>query len=101
LTYLDGVGEVQTLEISQPYKRVQQVYRYRFINQIPLRDTQPSLEVNWCGSVKPRDVVSGQVIKARGLSGVEIASGAEVSGALELVLSAAEATVSRQLALKL
>jgi hypothetical protein len=48
-----------------------------------------------------RDVVSGQVIKARGLSGVEIASGAEVSGALELVLSAAETTVSRQLALKL
>jgi hypothetical protein len=48
-----------------------------------------------------RDVVSGQVIKACGLSGVEIASGAEVSGALELVLSAAETTVSRQLALKL
>ena len=46
-----------------------------------------------CGSVKPRDVASGQVICARGLSGVEIASGAEVSGALE--------TVSRQLALKL
>ncbi|MDY6781703.1 MAG: transposase [Cyanobacteriota bacterium] len=46
-----------------------------------------------CGSVKPRDVASGQVIKARGLSGVETASRAEVSGALE--------TVSRQLAMKL
>jgi putative transposase len=46
-----------------------------------------------CGSVKPRDVASGQVICARGLSGVEIASGAEVSGALE--------TLSRQLAVKL
>jgi putative transposase len=46
-----------------------------------------------CGSVKPRDVAAGQVICARGLSGVEIASGAEVSGALE--------TVSRQLAMKL
>jgi putative transposase len=46
-----------------------------------------------CGSVKPRDVAAGQVICARGLSGVEIASGAEVSGALE--------TVSRQLAVKL
>jgi putative transposase len=54
-----------------------------------------------CGSLKPRDVAAGQVICARGLSGVEIASGAEVSGALELVLSAAEATVSRQLAMKL
>lgn len=58
-------------------------------------------ECHECGSVKPRDVAAGQVICARGLSGVEIASGAEVSGALELVLSAAEATVSRQLALKL
>jgi putative transposase len=46
-----------------------------------------------CGSIKPRDVASGQVICARGLSGVEIASGAEVSGALE--------TMSRQLAMKL
>ena len=50
-------------------------------------------ECHECGSVKPRDVAAGQVICARGLSGVEIASGAEVSGALE--------TVSRQLALKL
>ena len=50
-------------------------------------------ECHECGSVKPRDVASGQVIKARGLSGVQIASGAEVSGVLE--------TVSRQLAVKL
>lgn len=46
-----------------------------------------------CGSVKPRDVASGQVVCARGLSGVEIASRAEVSGALE--------TLPRQLAMKL
>ncbi|MBW4491054.1 MAG: transposase, partial [Trichocoleus desertorum ATA4-8-CV12] len=46
-----------------------------------------------CGSVKPRDIASGQVIKARGLSGIQIASGAEVSGVLE--------TISRQLAMKL
>jgi putative transposase len=50
-------------------------------------------ECHECGSVKPRDVAAGQVICARGLSGVEIASGAEVSGALK--------TVSRQLAMKL
>lgn len=50
-------------------------------------------ECHGCGSVKPRDVASGQVIKARGLSGIETASGAEVSGTLE--------TVSRQLAMKL
>jgi putative transposase len=46
-----------------------------------------------CGSVKPRDVASGQVICARGLSGLQIASGAEVSGVWE--------TISRQLAMKL
>jgi putative transposase len=46
-----------------------------------------------CGSVKPRDVASGQVICARGLSGLQIASGAEVSGIWE--------TISRQLAMKL
>ena len=50
-------------------------------------------ECHECGSIKPRDVASGQVICSRGLSGVEIASGADVSGALE--------TLSRQLATKL
>ncbi len=50
-------------------------------------------ECHECGSIKPRDVASGQVIKARGLSGIQIASGAEVSGVLE--------TISRQLAMKL
>jgi putative transposase len=46
-----------------------------------------------CGSVKPRDVAAGQVICARGLSGLQIASGAEVSGVWEII--------SRQLATKL
>lgn len=50
-------------------------------------------ECHECGSVKPRDIAAAQVIKARGLSGIEIASGAEVSGVLE--------TISRQLATKL
>ena len=33
-----------------------------------------------CGSVKPRDVASGQVINARGLSGIQIASERDLSG---------------------
>jgi putative transposase len=37
-------------------------------------------ECHECGSVKPRDVASGQVIKSRGLSGIEIASGWDLSG---------------------
>jgi hypothetical protein len=48
LNYLDGIGEVHTLESRQCNKRVQEIYRYRFVNKIPLRDTQPALEVNWC-----------------------------------------------------
>ncbi len=50
-------------------------------------------ECHECGSLKPRDLAAAQVIQARGLSGVEIASGDEVSGVLE--------TISRQLATKL
>lgn len=37
-------------------------------------------ECRECGSVKPRDVASGQVINARGLSGIQIASGRDLSG---------------------
>jgi hypothetical protein len=48
LDYLDGIGEVKTLETSQWHKRSKEIYRYRYVNQIPLRDTQPALEVNWC-----------------------------------------------------
>jgi len=48
LDYLDGIGEVKTLETRQWNKRSQEIYRYRYVNQIPLRDTQPSLAVNWC-----------------------------------------------------
>jgi len=35
-----------------------------------------------CGSVKPRDIAAAQVINARGLSGVQIAQGWDLSGAL-------------------
>ena len=37
-----------------------------------------------CGSVKPRDVASGEVIKARGLSGIENVCGWELSGQSEM-----------------
>lgn len=48
MNYLDGIGEVKTLEISLWHRRSKEIYRYRYVNQIPLRDTQPALEVNWC-----------------------------------------------------
>lgn len=39
-------------------------------------------ECHECGSTKPRDVASGQVIKARGLSGIENVCGWDLSGAM-------------------
>lgn len=48
LSYLDGVGEVRTLETQQWNQRAKEIYQYRYVNGIPLRDTQPALNVNWC-----------------------------------------------------
>jgi hypothetical protein len=48
LNYLDGIGEIQTLEVKKWNKRSNEIYRYRYVNQIPLRQAQPALEVNWC-----------------------------------------------------
>lgn len=48
LDYLDANGEVKSLEQVQWNKQTKEMYRYRYVNQIPLRDTQPSLLVNWC-----------------------------------------------------
>lgn len=48
LGYLEANGEVKTLEQVQWNKRTKEIYRYRYVNQIPLRDTQPALLVNWC-----------------------------------------------------
>lgn len=48
LDYLEANGEVQTLETQRWNGRYQEIYRYRYVNQIPLRDPQPALLVNWC-----------------------------------------------------
>jgi hypothetical protein len=48
LDYLNANGEVKTLEQVQWNKRTKEIYRYRYVNQMPLRDTQPALLVNWC-----------------------------------------------------
>jgi hypothetical protein len=42
LNYLEGIGEVKTLETRQWHKRSQEIYHYRYVNQIPIRDTQPA-----------------------------------------------------------
>ncbi|MGH2412939.1 MAG: ISNCY family transposase, partial [Microcystaceae cyanobacterium] len=39
---------LHTLEKQRSNGRYQEIYRYRYVNQIPLRDAQPALLVNWC-----------------------------------------------------
>ena len=48
VSYLDRVGELKTLETTQWNKRSKETYRYRYVNQIPMRDIQPALLVNGC-----------------------------------------------------
>ena len=48
LGYLEANGEVKTLEQAQWKKRTKEIYRYRYVNAIPLQDTQPALLINWC-----------------------------------------------------
>ncbi|MBC7997617.1 MAG: ISNCY family transposase [Leptolyngbya sp.] len=48
LKFLDANGEVQTLQTRQGQGRHRTLRTYRWVNQIPLRETQPALNVNWC-----------------------------------------------------
>ena len=48
VNYLERVGEVQTLTQFEIQGRQRLSYHYRFVNKVPLRATQPALEVNWC-----------------------------------------------------
>jgi hypothetical protein len=55
LKYLDGIGEVNKLEIKQWNKNSREVYSYQYVNGIPLRDSQPAIEVNWCKLIHTRE----------------------------------------------
>ncbi|NJK53018.1 MAG: ISNCY family transposase [Leptolyngbyaceae cyanobacterium SU_3_3] len=48
LDYLDANGQVKTFEQVQWNKCTKEIYRYRYVNAVPLRDTQPALLVNGC-----------------------------------------------------
>jgi hypothetical protein len=48
LDYLSGIGEVNTLTRTIWNNNVKEIYQYRYVNQIPLRETQPAVRVNWC-----------------------------------------------------
>lgn len=47
LEYLDVNHEVQQFQQRQRHGRDWHFYNYRWVNTIPLRDTQPALLVNW------------------------------------------------------
>jgi hypothetical protein len=47
LEYLEANGEVQYCQQRQRHGRDWHFYTYRWVNRMPLRDTQPSLKVNW------------------------------------------------------
>lgn len=55
LDYLEKSGDVKTLEIRQWHKRSQEIYSFRYVNQIPIRDAQPALNVNWCELILTRE----------------------------------------------
>lgn len=54
LSCLKSRGEVKTITIEKLNKSSKELYRYRYVNQIALRGTQPALNVNWCELVITR-----------------------------------------------
>ena len=48
LEYLEAHDEVHTHQERIWNGRYHEIRQYRYVNQIPLRDNQPALEVNWC-----------------------------------------------------
>jgi len=54
LSAFGSTDEVETLAIEQLNKSSKEVHRYRYVNRIALRGTQPVLNVNWCELVVTR-----------------------------------------------
>ena len=41
-------GNVQTMEVLQRNGKTDEVWQLRYLNEVPLRSTTPTLSVNWC-----------------------------------------------------
>lgn len=61
LAYLEPIGEVQCSQQRQRQGRDWHLSTYRWVNGIPLQDTQPALNVNWCELTVTR-ATDGKVI---------------------------------------
>ncbi|WP_310484064.1 ISNCY family transposase [Chamaesiphon sp. VAR_48_metabat_403] len=55
LKYLDGIEAVTKLEVKQWNKNSRELYSYQYVNGIPLRASQPAIEVNWCKLIHTRE----------------------------------------------
>jgi hypothetical protein len=55
LKELESKGEVKTLRIEKWNKSSKEIYSYRYVNRIPLRETQPAINVNWCELIVMRE----------------------------------------------
>ena len=52
---LEATGDVQTLEVKRRKGKKRYTDTYRFVNQVPLRDGEGALDVNWCELTTTRD----------------------------------------------
>jgi len=45
---LEAINEIETLVVTRWTGRRKEIDTYRFVNQVPLRDGEDALQVNWC-----------------------------------------------------
>jgi hypothetical protein len=57
---LAATGDVQTLEVKRRQGKYRYTDTYRFVNQVPVRDGEGALDVNWCELTTTRD--DGKVV---------------------------------------
>jgi hypothetical protein len=55
LENLESQGEVKTFRTQKWNKSSKEIYSYRYVNRILLREAQPALNVNWCELVVTRE----------------------------------------------
>ena len=55
LSFLDANGEVKTTHQRRWNGRYFEIWDYRYLNRVPLREQQPALLVNWCEVIVKRE----------------------------------------------
>jgi hypothetical protein len=55
LAFLEAYGEVKTTQQRRWNGRYFEIWDYRYLNQVPRRDEQPALLVNWCEVIVKRE----------------------------------------------